>query len=300
MKNVIFGPITSRRFGKSLGIDLSPNEKCCNFDCLYCELGKGVIKSTNNSNLTVAEIIQKLKTALKIHKDCDYITKTANGEPTLYPNLNELINSINKIKTNEKSLILSNSSTIFKDDIKKSLLNLDAVKLSLDSAIPKTFQKIDRTNIELNKIIEGIVDFSKIYNGELFLECLILKDINDNENEMKALNDVFKKIKAKRLDLSTIDRPSDYDVTAVTHEKLSYLASFLTNINVNIVYRKEQEQNISYNDDIVKTLSLRPLSIDEVKQLDKKSQTIIKNLIEEKSIELIEQNKVIFYKLNKK
>lgn len=290
---VIFGPINSRRFKKSLGIDLSPNEKCCNFDCLYCELGKAKIKHKNEANLSVEYIISELKKALDIHKDLDYISISANGEPTLYPNLKELILEINKIKKNAKSLILSNASTIFDENIQKALLELDAVKLSLDSVNEKVFRKIDRSNIDLSKIIQGIINFSNIYKGELVLECLVLEGINDNKEDFIALNEVLKNIKASRLDLGTIDRPSDYDVKAVSFEKLKELASLLTNINVNIISRTINEK---IYDDLLKTLELRPLSEDEISINDKE---LLKELLEKNIVKLAKINDINFYKLNK-
>lgn len=290
---VIFGPINSRRFKKSLGIDLSPNEKCCNFDCLYCELGKAKIKHKNEANLSVEYIISELKKALDIHKDLDYISISANGEPTLYPNLKELILEINKIKKNAKSLILSNASTIFDENIQKALLELDAVKLSLDSVNEKVFRKIDRSNIDLSKIIQGIINFSNIYKGELVLECLVLEGINDNKEDFIALNEVLKNIKASRLDLGTIDRPSDYDVKAVSFEKLQELASLLTNINVNIITRTINEK---IYDDLLKTLELRPLSEDEISINDKE---LLKELLEKNIVKLAKINDINFYKLNK-
>ncbi|ULO01422.1 wyosine [tRNA(Phe)-imidazoG37] synthetase, radical SAM superfamily [Campylobacter sp. RM5004] len=290
---VIFGPINSRRFKKSLGIDLSPNEKCCNFDCLYCELGKAKIKHKNEANLSVEYIISELKKALDIHKDLDYISISANGEPTLYPNLKELILEINKIKKNAKSLILSNASTIFDENIQKALLELDAVKLSLDSVNEKVFRKIDRSNINLSKIIQGIINFSNIYKGELVLECLVLEGINDNKEDFIALNEILKNIKASRLDLGTIDRPSDYDVKAVSFEKLQELASLLTNINVNIISRTINEK---IYDDLLKTLELRPLSEDEISINDKE---LLKELLEKNIVKLAKINDINFYKLNK-
>lgn len=290
---VIFGPINSRRFKKSLGIDLSPNEKCCNFDCLYCELGKAKIKHKNETNLSVEYIISELKKALDIHKDLDYISISANGEPTLYPNLKELILEINKIKKNAKSLILSNASTIFDENIQKALLELDAVKLSLDSVNEKVFRKIDRSNIDLSKIIQGIINFSNIYKGELVLECLVLEGINDNKKDFIALNEILKNIKASRLDLGTIDRPSDYDVKAVSFEKLQELASLLTNINVNIISRTINEK---IYDDLLKTLELRPLSEDEISINDKE---LLKELLEKNIVKLAKINDINFYKLNK-
>lgn len=291
---VIFGPINSRRFKKSLGIDLSPNEKCCNFDCLYCELGKAKIKHKNEANLSVEYIISELKKALDIHKDLDYISISANGEPTLYPKLKELILEINKIKKNAKSLILSNASTIFDENIQKALLELDAVKLSLDSVNEKVFRKIDRSNIDLSKIIQGIINFSNIYKGELVLECLVLEGINDNKEDFIALNEILKNIKASRLDLGTIDRPSDYDVKAVSFEKLRELASLLTNINVNIISRTINEK---IYDDLLKTLELRPLSEDEISINDKE---LLKELLEKNIVKLAKINDINFYKLNKK
>lgn len=290
---VIFGPINSRRFKKSLGIDLSPNEKCCNFDCLYCELGKAKIKHKNEANLSVEYIISELKKALDIHKDLDYISISANGEPTLYPKLKELILEINKIKKNVKSLILSNASTIFDENIQKALLELDAVKLSLDSVNEKVFRKIDRSNIDLSKIIQGIINFSNIYKGELVLECLVLEGINDNKEDFIALNEILKNIKASRLDLGTIDRPSDYDVKAISFEKLQELASLLTNINVNIISRTINEK---IYDDLLKTLELRPLSEDEISINDKE---LLKELLEKNIVKLAKINDINFYKLNK-
>jgi len=130
----IFGPVSSRRFGSSLGIDLSPDQKSCNFDCLYCELKKAktlrAIKNEPNSKV----IINELKNALNEFKDIDVITLTANGEPSLYSDLLNLITQINTLKTTQKSLILSNGSAVLNPNAIEALLNLDIVKFSLDSA----------------------------------------------------------------------------------------------------------------------------------------------------------------------
>ncbi|WP_457599000.1 radical SAM protein, partial [Hydrogenimonas sp.] len=87
----IFGPIPSRRFGVSLGIDLSPGRKQCNFDCLYCELSPSKPVERSENPPPVERIITELADALEEHPDTEVITLTANGEPTLYPDLEELI-----------------------------------------------------------------------------------------------------------------------------------------------------------------------------------------------------------------
>jgi wyosine [tRNA(Phe)-imidazoG37] synthetase (radical SAM superfamily) len=144
MNNIIFGPIPSRRFGMSLGIDLSPSIKQCNFDCLYCELEKAKTVSKQTEVVPVKDIVEALKTALLNHKDLDVITFTANGEPTLYPYLEELIDEIEKIKGDIKTLILSNGANIYEKKIQKLLTKIDIVKLSLDCVSDKCFKKLDR------------------------------------------------------------------------------------------------------------------------------------------------------------
>ena len=90
----IFGPVASRRFGTSLGIDLSPDTKQCNFDCLYCELAPAATIDAYKQAYTPDEILTELQSSLNEHPNADVITLTANGEPTLYPYLDELIEKI--------------------------------------------------------------------------------------------------------------------------------------------------------------------------------------------------------------
>jgi len=129
--NIIFGPIPSRRFGMSLGIDLSPTSKQCNFDCLYCELQVAKTVSKQTYSISVKDIISQLKIALKNHTNIDVITFTANGEPSLYPYLDELIDEVDKIKKNIKTLILSNGANIYSTEIQKVFLKIDIVNFIL-------------------------------------------------------------------------------------------------------------------------------------------------------------------------
>ena len=140
----IFGPILSRRFGKSLGIDLSPDKKRCNYDCIYCELQKSKTVDSYDTPPTLDEIVSDIKRAIIEYPDIDVITITANGEPTLYPYLSQLIDEIDRIKGDKKTVILSNGSTIYKKEVQDSLKKLDIVKLSLDCATPVCFKRIDR------------------------------------------------------------------------------------------------------------------------------------------------------------
>ena len=266
----------------SLGIDLSPDEKVCNFDCIYCELKKADKKSIQPNPAKVEDILLDVKQAIKKY-NFDVVTITANGEPTLYPYLDELIDELKKL--NLKTLILSNSSTINNPSIQNSLKKLDIVKLSLDSVIPKTFKKIDRpmNDIKIENIIDGIKSFSKIYNGELIVEVLVVKGINDKIEEFIELNKVLNEINPTRVDISTIDRPPAYDVEAVEYEKLFELSKEIKNQHIFIASRKNlsnKKESFS-KEDILNTLSKRPFSEDDVKNiLDENSQKIFFDLLE--------------------
>jgi wyosine [tRNA(Phe)-imidazoG37] synthetase (radical SAM superfamily) len=280
----IFGPISSRRFGMSLGIDLSPDEKSCNFDCIYCELEKAKKTDTIKNPPKVKDVINDVLLGIEKYNS-DVITITANGEPTLYPYLDELIDEINKIKKDKKSLILSNSSNIDKPEVQKALKKLDIVKLSLDSVNPKTFKKIDRPleGIKIENIIKAIKEFSKIYEGDLIIEVLVVKGINDKIEEFKALNEVLKEIKVARVDISTIDRPPAYDVMPVEYEKLFELSKEIKNQHIFIASRKNlsnKKENFT-KEELAKTLSKRPFSESDIENiLDDESKKTFYEMLE--------------------
>jgi len=294
----IFGPVASRRFGMSLGIDLSPDKKRCNFDCIYCELDPAKPIEEYENPPAFKEIFEEVKIAVS-EFDFDVLTITSNGEPTLYPYLDSLID---KLKTlDKKLLILSNSSTIYKKEIQNSLKKLDIVKLSLDSAIEKTFKKIDRPhkNIDLSKIIEGIVEFRKVYGGELIIEILVVKGINDKDDEFRVLNEVLKKIKPNRVDISTIDRPPAYKVEGVSVERLFELAENIENQNIFIPTRDKIDYKIENltKEELLNTLKKRPFSESDVKNiLDEHTQKIFNDLIKENMLEEVWVGGIKFYK----
>ncbi len=192
---ILFGPVSSRRFGRSLGIDLSPSKKQCNFDCVYCELDPKKAQEKQDEIISIYKIISEVKAMLEKNVEFDFLTLTANGEPSLYPHLNELILSLRSIAKDKKLLILSNGTAVLDEDKFNALLKLDVVKFSLDSAVAKTFYRIDRAlkNIDLEKMIEKMADFRARFNGDLIMEILVVKDLNDNEEEFEALNQALKK-----------------------------------------------------------------------------------------------------------
>lgn len=286
--STIFGPINSRRFGSSLGIDLSPAFKQCNFDCLYCELAPMATVDKQKDAVEVKEIIDELKSHLS--SKIDVITLTANGEPTLYPHLSELIDEIDKIKNSTQTLILTNSATLVDEKVFNTLLKLDQVKLSLDAISPEVFKKIDRPHesIKIEEVVKKVQEFSKVYKGKLFIEILFVHGLNDTKEEVKKLNEVLLSLDCTRIDLGTIDRPPAYPVSGVSYKELHDISlMFDASVPIHIASRVHAEPNNSYysDEDILNTLDKRPLTMDDISLLfDDESKKRLEKLIEEEKI----------------
>ncbi|EAH7318048.1 radical SAM protein [Campylobacter coli] len=297
---ILFGPINSRRFGRSLGIDLSPSKKQCNFDCVYCELEAQKPQEKQDEIVSVEEIILEVQGALEKNVPFDFLTLTANGEPSLYPHLDELISSLRKIAKDKKLLILSNGTAVLDQDKFNTLLKLDVVKFSLDSAISKTFYRIDRAlkNINLEKMIEKMAEFKTQFKGDLVMEILVVKDLNDNEEEFIALNQALAKIAPLRVDLSTIDRPPAYAVKKISEERLLELSKLITSTPVLLPKRHYEGEKLNFNEEeLLKMLHLRSQSeIDIENKLDKASQVLLDKLIKEEKVKILNLAGVKFYK----
>ena len=302
----IFGPINSRRFGRSLGVDLSPDSKQCNFDCLYCELKPAKVVDRQGSVLPVSQIVADIQAALSEYKDIDVLTITANGEPTLYPHLSELMDAINQIKGSIKTLILSNASTIAQKETQEALLKFDSVKLSLDCATSKCFRKLDRPSksVSLQAIKEGMLSFKKIFRGDLVIEILIVKNLNDNLEEIEELNQFLLTLQPDRIDIGTIDRPPAYNIQPVNYEKLRELSlGFDASLPI-VITAKAPKEGLKYNyskEDLLQTLARRPLTKEDIELLfTLEAKERLQELLEQGSVVEIPSSNTIFYRTKEK
>ena len=290
--NIIFGPVNSRRFGKSLGIDLSPSKKQCNFDCLYCELAPAKTMDVYEDVVSIKEIMEALNSTIAEHQDIDVLTITANGEPTLYPHLSELMDEINKVKGSIKTLILSNAANIHELHIQEALQKFDTVKLSLDCATGRCLKRLDRAHksIDVEEIKNGMLSFKKKFSKPLIIEILIVKGINDGDEEIEALNEYLLTLKPIRIDIGTIDRPPAYYVEPLSYEALRDISlKFDATLPVYIATRKMVTGKPSqYSaDDILETIKKRPLTLADIEVLfDRESQERLQILVNEKEIQI--------------
>jgi wyosine [tRNA(Phe)-imidazoG37] synthetase (radical SAM superfamily) len=188
---IAFGPVPSRRLGRSMGINNIP-PKVCTYSCVYCQVGKtSKLQVERCPFYEPAEIFKSVKTqvknALKKGESIDYLTFVPDGEPTLDVNLGREIDLLKSLGI--KIGVITNSSLIFREDVRNDLMKADWVSLKLDSTWKTSWRKINRPhqNLELNLILRGMRDFSKSYRGELVTETMLVKGTT---NDVDMLNEM--------------------------------------------------------------------------------------------------------------
>ena len=202
----IYGPVSSWRLGRSLGIDpISSNKKACTFNCIYCQVGRTTKFSKKRKIYVKTEkIIDEIKSLP--HLKIDYITFSGRGEPTLAKNLGVLIKTIKKLRK-EKIAVLTNSSLISRQDVRNELALADFVVAKIDAPSERLFNLLDKPmrDIKFGSIIEGIKKFRRIYTGRLGLQIMFIELNKKITNEWTT---IIKEIKPDEVQINTPTRPS--------------------------------------------------------------------------------------------
>jgi wyosine [tRNA(Phe)-imidazoG37] synthetase (radical SAM superfamily) len=212
LKN-IYGPVNSRRLGRSLGISIVP-KKVCSFDCIYCELGPETNKCSKPDFYTTdVQILEELEYFFKtFNSRIDYLTITGYGEPTLNRNINKIAAAVKKKYPQYKLCLLTNSSFLDTEESIDSYKYFDVIIPSFDAASEEVFKKIDKPfdGISAEKIFQNIKILSKNFTGRIELEILFCKGINDTENEIKLLFEKAKDIMPDKIWINTVVRNPAY------------------------------------------------------------------------------------------
>ena len=292
----VFGPVLSKRLGNSLGIDVIPH-KTCSYNCIYCQLGSEENTITDLTNYySVDEIIYELKEALLNNKNIDYITFTGSGEPTLYKDLKKLIYEIKQI-TDIPVCIITNGSLLYKQEMRSNLLLADLIIPSLDAGNEETFKLIDNPNkeIDFDKMVEGLIEFKKVFKGEYWLEIFLLKDINDNEDELDDIIKIVKRIKPDRIQLITATRRvANEKAKALSDEELKKIKKYFNSkcdIEIDIPNISENHKGntrILTEEDIVNFLIRQPDTAYIIAKSFNENERKVKELLDL----LIKKNKV--------
>ncbi len=308
----IFGPVLSRRLGISLGIDLV-RHKICTLDCVYCECGKTTdLTITQKETVHFSDVKNELDHFLLNNDEPDYITFSGSGEPTLNPCIGKVISYIKEKSPGIKIAVLTNATLFDDPEVRAALLKADRVVPSLDAASIKAFNRINRpdSRLDLSKMISGIEQFSKEYSGELYLEIFILPGINDAPSDLLKLKTAINKIKPRKVQINTLDRPgTDPDLRPATKEELENVIEQLDYSPIEIIARVEEQPGSRVNrkdlqDAVLETIHRRPCTKQDLLQtlnMDKEQlDQMITRLEQQKKIIGTRQERGVFYQTIKK
>jgi wyosine [tRNA(Phe)-imidazoG37] synthetase (radical SAM superfamily) len=247
---IIFGPVKSRRLGISLGVNLLPTDsKVCSFDCIYCECGWNPKKREQKAVLPSREMVkqkmeEKLTEMVENNEFPDVITFAGNGEPTLHPEFEGIIDDTielrNKLTPKARIAVLSNSSMLFKDSVRRALLKVEDNILKLDSAFEETVKLIDCPvgRFNLNEVIENL----KAFDGKLIIQTLFVRGThygqridNATETEVSAWVKLIEEIKPSQVMIYTIDRDTPAaGLEKVNLDELKQIASRVESLGIKV------------------------------------------------------------------
>ena len=204
----IYGPVPSRRLGRSLGVDLV-GFKTCSYDCIYCQLGRTTnLTIDRKEHVPVDDILDELKEKLASEPRFDYVGIAGSGEPTLYSRLGELIVAIKGI-TDTPVAILTNGSLLWIPGVQEALMEADLILPSLDAGDERLFQSINRPHqdISFDAMVDGIATFTSHFSGEVWLEVFLLGGRSALPSEATKIAELARYIAPSRVQLNTIHRP---------------------------------------------------------------------------------------------
>jgi len=292
MENLIFGPVPSRRLGRSLGINNIPH-KVCSYSCVYCQIGKAEKIQCQrmgyyDPDVILRQVELKLK-QLNTEDYPEYITIVPDGEPTLDIQLNVLIQ---KLKTlGFPVAVITNSSLINDVSVQEALFNADYLSFKIDSVIYDSWKKINKPHktLKLESILSGVENFAKSYRGVLVTESMLLKEINDCNSEIEMLADFIQKIQPSVAYIAIPTRPTAFDnIYGADEFSVAYAYHFFKAQNINVEHLTGYEGNAfassgNFTVDFLSITAVHPMRKDAVLALMAKTneaEEVLFNLID--------------------
>lgn len=210
MKHIkyVYGPVPSRRLGLSLGIDLTPH-KVCDFDCVYCQCGKTTRNTIQRRPYIPARaILSQVRNAIRDRGRVDFLTFSGSGEPTLNSGIGYLINEIKKF-TGIPVCVITNGSLLFKPEVRRAIRKADVVMPTLCAASQEVLTRVNRPHpsLKVGKIIQGLAAFRKEFAGQIWLEVMLVRGLNDSLREIRELKQALRRIRPDKVQLNTVVRP---------------------------------------------------------------------------------------------
>jgi len=267
MSGYVFGPVPSRRLGRSLGIDLVPF-KTCTYDCIYCQLGRTTRKTVQRKEwmplgLVLAELEKKLDTRP------DYITLSGSGEPTLFAPLDRLIEGIRAL-TDIPIAVLTNGSLLGDQQVQHELHGSDLVIPSLDAGGEATFRLVNRPHksVCFGGLLDGLITFRHRFHKQYWLEVFLLGGYTDAERELAEIRRCVDLIRPDRVQLNTVTRPAAENyAAAVPQARLEEIAATFSphaEVIAELHGHHALDCAVASREETLQLLRRRPCSIDDI------------------------------------
>ena len=206
----VYGPVPSRRLGQSLGIDPIPL-KTCNWNCVYCQLGRTVpLTNERQEYFPKREILAEVHTALCEHQpgEIDWVTFVGSGEPTLHSEIGWLIREV-KSSTELPVAVISNGSLLYQADVRRALSQADVVLPSLDAGTAALYRQLNRPHpaVSYGRLVDGLVAFREEYSGKLWIEVMLMQGLNDTVTALEDIAAVLRSIEPDEIHINLPTRP---------------------------------------------------------------------------------------------
>ena len=266
----VYGPVPSRRLGRSLGIDLVPF-KVCTYDCIYCQLGRTTdLTLARKAYVATEDIMAELAPMWAAADQPDVISLAGSGEPTLNSAIGDVIRGI-KQQTDIPVAVLTNGSLLWMEEVQEALLAADLVLPSLDAGDDGLFQKINRPHqaLAFEQMVDGLVAFTRRFTGKVWLEVLLLAGVTGTAREVEKIASHVNRIRPERVQLNTVCRPpAETFAASLSADQLHALADLFA-VPVDIIHYDETESTRSSGEniqvaDILAMIDRRPCTADDV------------------------------------
>ena len=306
---IAFGPIPSRRLGRSLGINNTP-PKACTYSCVYCQLGRTTKMQVDRRNFYEPEEIlkavqEKVAKTREMGESIDYLTFVPDGEPTLDIHLGHEIESLSCLGI--KTAVISNASLIWRKDVREDLMKAHRVSLKVDSADREVWRRMNRPygTLRLRAILAGIVEFAEIYGGDLTTETMLVKGVNDSPDHVRKIADFLTQLNPVKAYLSIPTRPpAEKWVQAPSEGIISQAYRILQERGDRVEYLMEYEGNaFAFTGDVVEDLlgitAVHPMRKDAMQDFLERAGanwSIVESLIAEDQLSETEHHGQKFYK----
>lgn len=308
---ITFGPVPSRRLGRSIGINNIP-PKVCSYSCIYCQVGKtSKMQAERCAFYDPAEIFRSVKKQVKKarmrHESIDYLTFVPDGEPTLDINLGREIDLLKPLGI--KIAVITNSSLIFREDVRDDLMKADWISVKLDSSWKTAWRKINRPHkdLELNLILRGMRDISKSFHGEFVTETMLVQGINNDADMLEEMAMFIAHLSPDRAYLAIPTRPpAEYWVNPPAPKEVNTAFQIFGEKIDQLEYLIGYEGNAfaftgNVEKDLLSITSVHPMREDAVTDFLAKADkdwTIVKKLISRSKIVETEYKGQKFYMRN--